>query len=109
MKYGWKTRGMIDRYAHLTDSDLEDKILQLHGIIPQKTEENGISLIKNITCLRCQFKNPGHNKFCSRCGSILDIKNLNKFEAAYQKIKNNKEEFFELFEEFLQDKLKESN
>lgn len=65
MKYGWKTRGMIDRYAHLTDSDLENKILQLNGIIPTDPDENGISLIENITYPRCTFKNPGHNKFCS--------------------------------------------
>lgn len=109
MKYGWKTRGMIDKYAHLVDTDLEDKILQLHGIIPRIPNENGINLIENIECPRCKFKNPGHNKFCSRCGSILDIKNLTKYEAAYKKIKNSKEELFALFEEFLQGKLKKSD
>ena len=84
MKYGWKTRIMIDRYAHLVDTDLEDKILQLHGIIPEREKENGIKIVKNKECPRCQFINPGTNKFCSRCGSALDIRTVMKAEENIQ-------------------------
>ena len=99
MKYGWKTRGMIDRYAHLVDTDLENKILQLHGIMPQEPRDDGITLIENKTCPRCQFTNPGTNTFCSRCGSALDIITVLKAEENVEMGEKtlSKDELYELF------------
>jgi len=76
MKYGWKTRAMIDRYAHLKDSSLEESILELHGIIPKKEKENIIKIVENKECARCKLVNPSSNLFCSRCGCALDIKTV---------------------------------
>lgn len=103
LKYGWKTRGMIDRYAHVVDTDLEDKLLQLHGIIPEEKKEVDIKIIENITCLQCSFLNPGTNKFCSECGSVLDIKTVLRAEEIIEIGKKtlNKEDLFELFMEWL--------
>ncbi len=76
MKYGWKTRAMIDRYAHLKDSSLEESILELHGIIPEKEKEETIKIVDNKECARCKLVNPSSNLFCSRCGCALDIKTV---------------------------------
>ena len=75
-KYGWKTRDMIDRYAHLKDSSLEESILELHGIIPEKKREETIKFVENKNCARCKLQNPSTNLFCSRCGCALDIKTV---------------------------------
>lgn len=75
MKYGWKTRAMIDKYAHLSYSeDLESKILELHGILPKTEKRESLKIIDNKACPRCNMMNPSVNKFCFRCGSVLDIK-----------------------------------
>jgi len=74
LKFGWKTRSMIDKYAHLSYSeDLESKILELHGILPKNKSEKTLKTIDNKKCPRCAFMNPYTNRFCSRCGSALDI------------------------------------
>lgn len=75
-KYGWKTRDMIDRYAHLKDSSLEESILELHGIIPERKKEETIKFVENKDCPRCKLQNPSSNLFCSRCGCALDIKTV---------------------------------
>ena len=75
-KYGWKTRAMIDRYAHLKDSSLEESILELHGIIPEKEKAETIKIVENKKCARCKLVNPSTNLFCSRCGCVLDIKTI---------------------------------
>lgn len=80
MKYGWKTRAMIDRYAHLKDSSLEESILELHGIIPEKEKEETVKIVENKECARCKLVNPSSNLFCSRCGCALDIKTVIEHE-----------------------------
>ncbi len=75
-KYGWKTRDMIDRYAHLKDSSLEESILELHGIIPERKKEETIKFVENKDCPRCKLLNSSSNLFCSRCGCVLDIKTV---------------------------------
>ena len=76
---GWRTRSMVSRYVHLASDDLEDKVLELHGIRQEK-EQGSIRVVENKECPRCQFINPGVNMFCSRCGSALDIKTVLKAE-----------------------------
>lgn len=77
---GWSTRTMIDKYVHLASDDLENKVLELHGIIPRSENENIETSITTKECQRCQLKNPGTNLLCSRCGSILDINFITKIQ-----------------------------
>ena len=99
---GWRTRGMVSRYVHLASDDLEDKILELHGIKTENKKET-IKIIENRTCPRCSFVNPGTNKFCSRCGSALDLITVLKAEENIQVGEKalSKEELFELFSDWL--------
>ena len=99
---GWRTRGMVSRYVHLASDDLEDKVLELHGIIPEK-EKGTIRVVENKECPRCQFINPGVNMFCSRCGSALELETVLKAEENIRAGEKalSKEELFELFVKWL--------
>lgn len=63
------------RYVHLSNQDLENKILELHGIKPPEIEEE-VKHIEIVRCPRCDFANSELDKYCSRCGSVLDIKTI---------------------------------
>jgi DNA-directed RNA polymerase subunit RPC12/RpoP len=72
--YGSK---MTRRYVHFSARDLEDAMLELHGLkIPSKAE----GLAKLIECPRCSSKNPFGDTRCTTCGMILDKQTALKFE-----------------------------
>lgn len=64
--YGSK---MTRRYVHFSARDLEDAVLELHGL---KQPQRGDGMAKLIECPRCRNKNPFGNVRCSFCGFILD-------------------------------------
>jgi len=73
--YGSK---MTRRYVHFSARDLEDAMLELHGLkMPSKAE----GLAKLIECPRCNSKNPFGDTRCTTCGMILDKETALKFEA----------------------------
>jgi len=73
--YGSK---MTRRYVHFSARDLEDAMLELHGLkMPSKAE----GLAKLVECPRCSSKNPFADTRCTRCGMILDKETALKFEA----------------------------
>jgi integrase len=73
--YGSK---MAWRYVHFSARDLEDAMLELHGLkMPSKAE----GLAKLIKCPRCSSKNPFGDTRCTTCGMITDKETTLKFEA----------------------------
>jgi integrase/recombinase XerD len=64
--YGSK---MTKRYVHFSARDLEDAVLELHGL---KSPENNKGLAKLVDCPRCGNKNPFGNVRCAVCGMIID-------------------------------------
>jgi len=58
-------------YVHLSGRDIDDKMLQLHGLKLEKQEQ-----LKDIVriCERCQANNAPVSKFCARCGLALDLR-----------------------------------
>ena len=74
--YGSK---MTRRYVHFSARDLEDAILELHGL---KTTTNDTDIAKLIECPRCSSKNPFGDTRCTTCGMILDKETALKFEEA---------------------------
>ena len=88
IKHGFSIK-MLERYEHLVSEDLEKSELALHGI-ETGAEEDIINLVENTECPRCMIKNPGSNRFCSRCGSVLDGRQLHAVE-------DQKEELMELY------------
>lgn len=71
---GWvQGSDMPSTYVHLSGRDVDHALLKLNNIsvTEEKDSEKSFSL-KN--CPRCSLKNPPANKFCSRCGTVLDEK-----------------------------------
>ena len=67
---GWvQGSKMPKRYVHFSGRDLEDAILELHGLKPPATAD---TILKIQECPRCGMKNQPENVRCSWCGMILD-------------------------------------
>jgi len=65
---GLRSREMIDVYAHIVGSDVEEKLLKIYQIKDEKTEARENTII----CPNCGERNPPLSRFCLRCGFILD-------------------------------------
>ncbi len=79
--FGWvQGSDMAAIYVHLSGRDVDSAILKLHGIQDEQDDGKREGLSPR-DCSRCQLRNPGSNKFCSRCGLPLDE------EAAVQMLK----------------------
>lgn len=59
-------------YVHLSGRDVDKSLLKLNGIAVE--DEKREQQLKVQTCHRCKEKNSPASKFCSRCGSPLDIR-----------------------------------
>ena len=69
--FGWTPSSkMLAEYAHLVSRDVNDVMLQIHGIKTDKKEEK--PRIKQ--CPRCKKINGKDDLFCRYCGSPLDVK-----------------------------------
>ena len=75
------------RYVHLAHEDVENKILSIHGIKKPK-EIKMAEIIKTIKCPVCTYENSNIDKYCSRCGSVLDIKTVIKHGEIAKKLDN---------------------
>ncbi len=64
--FGWKTRKMIDVYAHLTLADVESKLLRIY--VGEEVEESRMISRK---CPRCLAVVPPTASSCPRCGLPL--------------------------------------
>lgn len=69
--FGWVPDSkMLSEYSHLISSDVNNAILEIHGI---KTKEAKESMLKPKQCPRCSIINSKDSHFCQKCGSILDV------------------------------------
>jgi len=82
--FGWvQASDMASIYVHLSGRDVDNALLKVYGI--KNTEEKEESKLNPKKCQRCQEINPFTNKYCNKCGMILD----KKLEA--EKIQNDLE------------------
>lgn len=70
--FGWKQGSkMASVYVRLSGRDIDNRLLELHGLRPKQNER----LVQTVKlCPRCQLTNASESKFCNRCGSALDIR-----------------------------------
>ena len=66
---------MPARYVHLSGKDVENALLELHGI---KTTDENPTTIRLKVCPRCKEQNTPDSLRCSKCGFILDERLLAK-------------------------------
>ena len=71
MFFGWRDNRMPDIYVHMAGKDVDTAILKLYGI-EVKENNNCESKLKPRNCPRCKEVNPVTNKFCSKCGMVID-------------------------------------
>lgn len=70
--FGWvPSSDMLSEYSHLLSSDVNDTILEIHGIKKTKEKE---SLLKPKQCPSCGAINSKDALFCQKCSKILDVK-----------------------------------
>jgi integrase/recombinase XerD len=74
---GWvQGSDMPSTYVHLSGRDVDQALLKLNNI--SDADEQGTKESFSLrACPRCTLSNPPANKFCSRCGIILDEKTAN--------------------------------
>jgi hypothetical protein len=69
--FGWvQASDTASIYVHLSGRDVDNALLKVYGI--KKPEEQEESQLNPIKCPRCQEINPFSNKFCNKCGMMLD-------------------------------------
>ena len=70
--FGWTGDSkMASVYVHLSGKDIENKILEIHGLKPMERGEDKLRVKK---CVRCESLNDASAKFCGRCGMVLSEK-----------------------------------
>jgi integrase len=69
---------MSRRYVHFSARDLEDAVLELHGLKPVATSKG---LVQFVECPRCSNKDPLGNVRCSVCGMVVDKELAFELEA----------------------------
>jgi len=97
--FGWVGDSkMAATYVHLSEKDIEDKILQINGIIPKVENANGHTKPKK--CPRCNNLNDYTAKYCFKCGVVMDIK-----ESLDLPEKNDFEEFMVFYKKWKEKKI----
>lgn len=75
--FGWvQASDMASIYVHLSGRDVDNALLKVYGMEDKKEKEE--TQLKPKTCPRCQEINQFSNKFCKRCGMILEEKFRNE-------------------------------
>lgn len=70
--FGWvPSSKMLSEYSHLVSSDVNDAILEIHGI--KKAEERE-SRLKPKQCPMCTTINSKDALFCRKCANVLEVK-----------------------------------
>jgi len=94
------------RYVHLSNDDLENKILEMHGIKPP-TKETRVIHVEIVKCPRCNYDNSDLDHFCSRCGSALNIKTVMDHEGEAKEFETmiQKSDIRKVIDEILNEKI----
>jgi len=84
---GW-TQGssMARKYVHLSGADLENSVLEMHGLTNPEEKRNKISISR---CPRCSHENSPEVRMCTRCGLVLDEQLAIKLNMDEQDLMNS--------------------
>ncbi len=65
---------MAATYVHLSGRNVDNALFKLNGIKTEEEVNREERPLRVQQCERCRLANPPTNRFCSRCGSPLDIR-----------------------------------
>jgi integrase/ribosomal protein L40E len=105
--FGWKQGSkMPSVYVRLSGRDIDNRLLELHGLKPKQNEKLEMTV---KVCPRCEIKNPPVSRFCSRCGSALDIKAALETDARIRRAEDTMETLLKdaEFKAFLVEKMRQ--
>jgi len=70
--FGWtQSSDMASVYVHLSGRDVDSAILQLHGL--KNGQEKKEDSFRAKDCHRCKQPNSPTSKFCTKCGTVLQL------------------------------------
>jgi len=76
--FGWvQSSDMAATYVHLSGRDIDNALLKLNHI-QVSDERDNTDRFSVQSCPRCKLDNPPANRFCSRCGTVLDEETARK-------------------------------
>ena len=71
--FGWvQSSKMASVYIHMSGKNLDKALFKLNGIEDNENEKKEETDFKSKKCSRCGEISPPTNKFCSKCGYVLD-------------------------------------
>jgi len=83
--FGWvQGSRMAATYVHLSGRDTDNKMLEIYGL--KKKEKEKEKELKPKECPRCKYINGPTDRFCSRCGEVLDEEEAVKIRMQGQKL-----------------------
>ena len=89
--FGW-TQGsdMASTYVHMSNKKIDESMLMLNGIEIKK--EISDSVLKPKICPLCSTVNCADAKFCTGCGSVMDLKTSYDLESRNTEMRKNSDE-----------------
>jgi len=80
--FGWtQDSSMAARYIHLSGKQVDNAILEMHGLKPKTKQEN---ILKREACPRCKNLNDINNEYCQQCWLPLTITAKNEIDQEQQ-------------------------
>ncbi|MBU5689358.1 MAG: tyrosine-type recombinase/integrase [Candidatus Aenigmarchaeota archaeon] len=77
-RYGWSNDSkMLNIYSHLTQNDVNMRILESFGLVKKESETNP-TMIKR--CLVCGYENSFDSDFCMRCNNPVSENGLRRLQ-----------------------------
>ncbi|MCX8178392.1 MAG: site-specific integrase [Candidatus Aenigmarchaeota archaeon] len=77
-RFGWTNDSkMLNIYSHLTQNDVNIRILESMGLVKKENETNP-TMVKR--CLVCGYENAFDVDFCSRCNNPVSLQGLKRLE-----------------------------
>src|SRR5215467_3781367 len=65
---------MAATYVHLSGRNVDNALFKLNGIKTEDEINDEERPLKALQCARCHEINSSTNRFCSECGSPLDVR-----------------------------------
>lgn len=93
--FGWtQASEMASIYVHLSGRDVDNAILQIHGLKkPEQSREDGE--LEPKKCVRCGKLNEVTTKICCNCGLALNIETAMNYSKEREQVTNMLEELIE--------------
>lgn len=92
---GWSADSrMCKVYVHLSGEDIDRKFLERHGLSKENMKEKRVNELEPKKCYKCETINPSTAKYCEKCLTPLDIKEIMEMEEKREKLEEKFERVY---------------